>query len=386
MIRKRIQPRAGWQKKMEAQGFVYHSVEGVPYWDESVYYEFSPQQVDDLERATNNLHELCLNAVQHVIDNDRFSQMAIPPALAPLIRRSWEEEHPAIYGRFDLRYDGKGSAKLLEYNADTPTSLLEAAVIQWSWMEERFPGKDQFNSIHDRLIAKWSELKQYLREGPLHLTSASGVEDFMTVNYLADLARQAGLDARTIGISDIGWHAKKKRFVDMDETLISNVFKLYPWEWLMNETFAEQLVESFEKTFWIEPPWKLILSNKAILPILWELNTGHPNLLPAFFEEEKLFAADADGRSVRKPFYSREGANVSILNGGVNVASTGGEYGEEGYVYQQFCPLPDFDGSFPVLGSWVIDGVSAGIGIREADTLITGNTSRFVPHVIGGAP
>ncbi len=382
MIRNTIAPRDGWQQKIEEQGFVYHSIDGVPYWRETAFYEFTPQQIDDLESATNRLHELCLAAVQHVIDNDLFEQMKIPKLLVPLIIKSWDEEHPAIYGRFDLSYDGSSPPKLLEYNADTPTSLLESAVVQWAWMEERFPRADQFNSIHDRLIAKWRELHQYLKEGPLYFTSSSLVEDFMNVSYMADVARQAGIETSMIPIDEIGWHKNKKRFVDADERVMSNVFKLYPWEWLAAEEFAGNLAGSFDDTFWIEPPWKLILSNKAILPILWDLNLGHPNLLPASFEEQRVFARDDVGRSIRKPFYSREGSNVSLLEGDKNVFSTGGEYGEEGFVYQKYCPLPDFHGNFPVIGSWVVDGVSAGIGIRESDTLITGNTSCFVPHII----
>lgn len=61
------------------------------------------------------------------------------------------------------------------------------------------------------------------------------------------------------------------------------------------------------------------------------------------------------------------------------MVETGG-YGEEGFIYQQLALLRDFGGKYPVLGSWVIDGESAGIGIRETDTLITDNYSRFVPH------
>ena len=33
----------------------------------------------------------------------------------------------------------------------------------------------------------------------------------------------------------------------------------------------------------IEPSWKLILGNKAILPLLWEMFPEHKNLLPAYF-------------------------------------------------------------------------------------------------------
>jgi glutathionylspermidine synthase len=81
---------------------------------------------------------------------------------------------------------------------------------------------------------------------------------------------------------------------------------------------------------------------------------------------------------VKKPILGREGANVTI-NG---LESSGGEYGNGGFVYQEYIPITPFDGAHPVLGSWVIGTESRGIGIRETDNLITDNLARFVPHRI----
>ena len=374
MKRHTTSPRVDWQKTVESQGMVYHTADGVPYWDESVYYEFSSKQVDVLEEATNKLHALCLNAVQHIIDNKRYKELQIPESAIPLIEYSWEKETPAIYGRFDFSYDGENPPKMLEYNADTPTSLLEASVIQWYWKQDKFPDADQFNSIHERLIAKWTELKEYLNPGILHLAYMDTYEDFMTVSYLQDTALQAGLGGKSIVIDQIGWNGRS--FVDEEEDVMTNIFKLYPWEWLMKDSFGKNIISSMEETFWIEPAWKMLLSNKGILPILWELNPGHENLLPTYFTPEKL------EWHVKKPFYSREGANVSIMTDIETIEESEGKYGEEGYIYQELALLPKFDGNHPVIGSWVIDGQSAGIGIREAETLITDNKSRFVPHVM----
>jgi len=82
---------------------------------------------------------------------------------------------------------------------------------------------------------------------------------------------------------------------------------------------------------------------------------------------------------VRKPLYSREGANIEIRRGYHSI-ETDGSYGGEGYVYQRHAPLPNFSGNFPVIGSWMIADQPAGIGIREDKTEITGNNSRFIPH------
>ena len=373
MHRLQIEPRVGWQGKVEEQGLVYHTPE-VPYWDESVCYRFNAAQIDQVEAATNELHRLCLRAVDRVVREDLFARLAIPERWVPLIRRSWERKEQSIFGRFDLWWDGCNPPKLLEYNADTPTSLLEAAVVQWFWLEEMFPEEDQFNSLHERLIARWQGAEV---RGTVYFTCLrEAEEDLANVTYLADTARQAGLATEHIFIEDIGWNAGRKLFLDQRVRPIETLMKLYPWEWMLEEEFGPHLAGAPWRVF--EPAWKLVLSNKGILPILWEMAPGHPNLLPAYAEPQRL------GESyVKKPLFGREGANITLVRGS-HTETTPGEYGAEGFVYQAFQPLPNFDGHCPVIGSWVIGNEAGGMGIRESESLITGNTSRFVPHYFTG--
>jgi glutathionylspermidine synthase len=187
---------------------------------------------------------------------------------------------------------------------------------------------------------------------------------------MQDVATQAGLATRFLAMTDIGWDGRQ--FVDLQGTPIRMLYKLYPWEWMLDEAFAPHLIS--EPWQVAEPAWKMILSSKAILPILWEMYPGHRNLLPAYFTPEPL------GDSyVRKPLRGREGANVTLRMNGKEV-ETDGEYGGAGYVYQQVCLPPNMDGRYPVIGSWIVRDEAAGIGIRESEYPVTRNTSRFVPH------
>lgn len=375
MKRHSIVPRNNWQKAVEKLGFGFHSSD-VPYWDESVYYSFSTMEIDAIEKATNELWEMSLVAVQHVIDHQLYSQFAIPASIIPLIEKSWEQDHPAIYGRFDLCVKNN-QIKLLEFNADTPTSLYEAGIVQWFWLQDFDASKDQFNSIHEKLIAYWTFLKRFLHKNSLHFTCLKDtLEDLTNTEYMRDCAIQAGLDTKLTFIDDIGWDETNQQFVDLEDMPIQNIFKLYPWEWLVNESFGENILKATNDPYWIEPAWKMILSNKSILPILWKIYPNHPLLLPAFFEPSSLT------NYVKKPKLSREGANIEIIQSGVTMNQTAGEYGEEGFIYQELFSLPEFDGKFPVVGSWIIGQEAAGMGIREADGLITDNKSRFVPHLI----
>jgi len=366
------QPRPNWQDRVERLGLGFHTG-AEPYWFESAHYVLSSFEVNTLEAATNRLHQMCVAAAGHVIEKRRYAELGIPEKARELIERSWEEDTPSIYGRFDLRFDGTSPPKLLEYNADTPTALYEAGVVQWKWLEEVFPGGDQFNSIHERLIAKWKDLKPYLRGEPLHFASLDDAEDIVTVSYLRDTAAQGRIATDQLLVPSIGWDWNRDLFVDEGNNPIESIFKLYPWEWMLHETFSTLLLDD-RATQWIEPAWKLILSSKGILPILWELNPSDPNLLEAYFEPGRL------SRYAKKPLFSREGSNVTLFDEKGAFAEVGGDYGEEGFIYQALAPLPEFDGQKAVLGSWMVGQESAGVGIRESAGPITTNRSRFVPH------
>lgn len=371
-------PRANWQQKVEEIGFGFHTLDSL-YWDESVYYEFKLKEIEAIEKATNELWELCLEAVQYVIDKKIYNRFQIPQWFVPHVEESWNNDAPAIYGRFDFSFRD-GLPKLLEFNADTPTSLFEASVVQWHWLQDTNPKKDQFNSIHEKLIAYWKYLKEYLHDHTLHFTAIqNNLEDFTTTEYLRDCAIQAGYTTKFIDLMEIGWNTDHLEFRDLEELPIKNIFKLYPYEWLVHEEFAQHIITDRNKAFWIEPSWKMILSNKAILPILWQLNKGHENLLPTYSEYDK---ASIGFSYAKKPILSREGANIQLFDNGRMISETKGDYGEEGFIYQELCTLPEFDGNYPLIGSWVIGQEAAGIGIRETSTLITDNLSRFVPHLI----
>ena len=376
MERIKISPRNNWQSEIEKLGFGYHSTEGA-YWDETAYYTFSLAEIEEIEKATKTLWELCLSAVQHVIDKKLYSRMNIPENFIPYIEKTWDEDHPSVYGRFDLCYK-KGKIKMLEFNADTPTSLYEAGIVQWFWLQDVYKNKDQFNSIHEKLIAYWKYLKVYLQPGKLHFSCVKdSLEDLTNTEYLRDCAMQAGIETKLVFIDDIGWNEETAQFADLENEPISNIFKLYPWEWMTGEEFGKNILADSNKAFWIEPPWKMILSNKAILPILWQLYPNCEYLLPAYFEDDVL------KDYVKKPFLSREGANIEIVKHYGSIEKTGGDYGSGNFIYQQLFELPEFDGHYPVIGSWIIGQEPAGLGIREAQTLITDNKSRFVPHMIG---
>ncbi len=393
MDRIRLPERPDWRAEAEKLGFTFADMHGEPYWDETSAYSFTLTEIEDrIEDPSTELHAMCREAVAAILaDEALMARMGVPPARWDLVAESWRSGAGELYGRFDLAYDGHGPAKLLEYNADTPTSLYESAGFQWLWFEQQqaarvlSDGTDQFNGIHEALVARLSEL--FAPDTDVHFAAVAGnPEDYATVETLAWAAREAGLGAHYTDLDKIGITAEGQ-FADAEDRVIGALFKLYPWEDLLRDPFADHVATSGCR--FLEPAWKALVSNKAILPVLWNLFPGHPNLLPAFFEDDKSGLAKAADLMLRghvvKPLFSREGASIKIVEAGrVTEASNNTEYDIHPKIIQAYHPLPVLGGMRPVIGAWVVGEVCVGMGVREDASRITQDLSRFKPHFIEG--
>lgn len=403
MFRGTFPQRPGWQARVEAEGMLWHTTHGVTYWHEGVAYAFSEAEIERIETATEACHRMALAAVGNIIDKGELPLYGYDNNAVRLIEHSWRNREGDLYGRIDFAFDGRGEPKMLEYNADTPTSLLEAAVVQWSWLTDTFGAEaaNQFNDLHTALVEgmrQWKNRRDrggfgaYQREAILHVACVfPHDEDTGTVAYIESVAREAGIEVRFTPIDAIG-HTDQDggTFLDQDDQPIRLLFKLYPWDWLLADAYGDPLTDAIlaGRIRLFEPAWKMLLANKLLMVRMWEMNPKSPYLLETHRSDKPFLAANKG--FVRKPALGREGQNVSLFPTGDARAAdqTDGNYGDNVFVYQQLTDLfrADVDGRsiYALIGSWIINGEAKGMGMRESDRAITDDQSRFVPHYFGG--
>ncbi|KAL0931148.1 glutathionylspermidine synthase [Colletotrichum truncatum] len=423
-----IKKRHNVTRLVQSQGLVFADLVAPggsePYWPDDRYYSFTNAEIHLLEEAARDVFAMCCEAADYLVEHPDMitNKMAVPAYCLEQITKSWNRE-PAwgsIYGRFDVCFGGLDhpdprlrTPKFYEFNADTPTSVIEAASIQWLWLEQTGRGGDQFNSITEKLIHGWNRnltlISSELGHKPVVYFAIgegdSTGEDALNAMMLMETCQKAGWMTNAITIEEISLSKQDGRFYDTQGNHIDVIFKLYPWEFLMDEQFGEACFRDMENigmrdeagnyvggTIWIEPPYKLLWSNKSIFAVLWDMFKDDPRgkwLLPTYFENE---APATMASYARKPIFAREGADVVLKKNGevIQDASTG-QYGAEGYIIQELAVLPEFKDAesssyYPVLGLWFVDGDPAGMGIREDGTPITTNASVFIPHSIEDVP
>lgn len=379
-------------KTLEQLGFGWHTDK-----DESKYIADSLVVVTDEEaeayyEAVNELYDMYAAAAQHVIDNNLFFDLGIPFNLVEAIKKSWENDvHWHLYGRFDLA-GGIGGApiKLIEFNADTPTSLFETAILQWALLKHNNMDEErQFNNVYQaisdnfrRLVTLFDDTETFekLYDGwKILFSSVSGdIEEEQTVRLLQQMAIDAGFET---GFEPLGGvKFDEEGIYDSHETPYEYWFKLYPWEDIaIEEPELATLLTSImnnQKAILINPAYTLLFQSKGMMKILCDLYPDSPYLLQTSFEPLKGIAC------VEKRMFGREGANVRIMDGEGNIIEANdGPYENFKPIYQEYVEFPrDAQGNRYQAGVFFAYE-ACGLGFRRGGKILN-NMSKFVGHVL----
>lgn len=446
--------RVNYKERFKEIGFPYYdipSLDGTDYWVENRAMRLTPYAAQTLEDAGNTLHQMCMDFVEEIVRTQNFpAEYNLSDEAKRLITESyWISKKwgffDSFYARFDLAFrneiNGKLSVKLIEYNADTPTSTIESAIAQKVWLSEQpdeFKTKyTQFNNIHDKLIEAWRKFiltyQKYYQE-PLELIHFVGDadeeenrEDFSNLHYIAECARISYQQLQDEGLLQTAYpelnpedrlgimpiaavgedemngfvdpdNPEKRHFYFYDDAKerwgseennpMQAIFKLYPYEYMMDEPFFD-LLRQYE-TIFIEPAWKMLLSNKCLLVELWKRHPHHPLLLEAYYDTDNSKEAQTllNKPHVKKARLAREGANVFIAkqdngtNEYIGTTEFVDYYHDSGYIIQEYFFIEQFEGYTPIVGLWIIGNEAAGLNFRDDFNPITSNDSHFISHLI----
>lgn len=366
--------------------------------DENRYLCISETAAKELKRATNELHALFMHATDHVLQDDTLlARFNLPRALWPRLHRSWDNrKNQMITGRFDFCMGPEG-VKLYEYNCDSASCHMETGLVQGAWARHAGcrEGRDAGEQLTERLITAW---KTSQVDGLLHILQDIDAEETYHALYMREAMHRAGLRTRVMrGLSGLHW-TEDGDIVDSEGDPIRWVWKTWAWETALDQLRAEcdeddlrlpgsgrgaherpRLVDVLLRpdVLVFEPLWTLIPSNKAILPILWELFPGHPYLLEShYLPNDRLKATGY----VSKPIAGRCGLNISLFDRDAHlVTETGGRFEHQNLIYQQLCRLPVVEGDHVQLCTFSVDGTYAGACVRVDESAVITTHSDVIP-------
>ena len=377
------------KEKLENMGFSWHTNEnGSTYVDDKLII-VSEDEANAYYEACNELYDMYINAASYVLENNLLDKLKIPFNLQEIVKLSWENDvHWHLYGRFDLA-GGLDNLpiKLLEFNADTPTALFETAILQYELLKDNNLDENaQFNHIYEAIVNNFKRLvtldesvddfDELYNGWKILFTSVKDSEEEITTRLLMQMAIDAGFECEFAYIENVEF---SEDGVFLGDVNYEFCFMLIPWEIIaIEESELAHLLTKIiknQKAIILNPAYTLLFQSKGILEILWQLYPNHKYLL-------KASSIPLDGvMQVKKPFFGREGANVSILNEkGEIIEHCSGEY--DNFIYQEYAKMCEYDNECYQAGVFFAYE-ACGLGFRKGGKIID-NYASFVGHYLKG--
>ena len=377
---------------LEEIGFTWHTdTDGSKYVSDALV-EITSQEAEAYYTAANEIYDMYVEAAEYVIENDLFFDLGIPFNLIDTIKKSWENDvHWHIYGRFDLAggIDGE-DIKLIEFNADTPTSLFETSLLQWALLKHNnMDEESQFNNVYEaisnnfkRLITLFDDTstfdERYDGWKILFSSIAGNEEEEATTKLLQQMATDAGFNTSFEYLENT--HFDEDGIYDADENKYEYWFKLFPWEDIATDepelaTTLMNIMQSQEAII-LNPAYTLLFQSKGMMKILCDLFPDSPYLLQTSYEPLQGM------KQVEKAVFGREGANTKIIDSNGSICEqTDGPYDNYKKVYQEYVEFPkDSNGSKYQAGVFFAYE-ACGVSFRKGGEVMD-NMSKFVGHVI----
>ncbi len=348
------------------------------------------KEADAYYTATNEIYDMYVQAAEYVIENDLFFELGIPFNLVDMIKKSWDNDvHWHIYGRFDLAGGIDDiPIKLIEFNADTPTSLFETALLQWALLKENdLDDAQQFNNVYEaiknnfkRLITLFDDIENFDKNydgWKILFSSVDGnEEEEVTTKLLQQMATDAGFNTHFEYLGNVEFD--ENGIYDAKGNKYEYFFKLYPWEDIATDegelaTTLTSIMKN-QKAIILNPAYTLLFQSKGMLKILSDMFPESPYILKCSYEPLEGI------KQVEKTVFGREGANTKIINADGSIATQrDGAYGNYKKVYQEYVEFTS-DAKGDKYQAGVFFAYEAcGLSFRKGAEILD-NMSKFVGH------
>ncbi|HIC12365.1 MAG TPA: glutathionylspermidine synthase [Sulfurimonas sp.] len=256
--------------------------------------KLSTQEAQAYYDAANELYDMYIEAADHVIDNDLFFELGIPFNLVDVIKKSWESDvHWHIYGAF-LFSGGLNNSpiKLLEFQADTPSKLLQTSQEQL--------GEHSFNEIYEKVSENFKRLitlddglehfdERYDNWKILFSSPSDDEEKEKTSRFLQHLADEAGFQTSFSYLHEVAFN--EEGIHDQEGNNYEYWYKNYSWLDIATDEgeLATTLTSIMDKqqAIIINPAYTLLFESRGMLKILKDLYPDSPYLLKTSFKSFK---------------------------------------------------------------------------------------------------
>lgn len=388
--------------------FTWDRLDGMEYGLATIHYitEEFRKEIAFATEALGKIFARTVYAVQNA-DDELLLTLGIPKEALSMAHVLIRPEMVTVIGRFDFVNTVEG-LKLLEFNSDTPTSVVEAFFVNaraCSFFGSESPNKGMEVHIGEAfktILETYKELG-YATDSIVFSALGWHDEDRDTVNYLL---KQSGLAAKFAALEDLRISQDRLCALINDQLLPIDVwYRLHALEKLAAESDEQDQYPTGAhvldlvargKLAIINPPSAFVAQSKALLSLIWNLHEAgefytssehlliEKYMLPTYMENQFLDKSPY----VTKPIFGREGGAVCLFeaNGVMVERDKDDSYWDQPMIYQKRVEMEKIECNTEnglyigrlLWGSFLVGGKASAISARVGER-ITSNLACYIP-------
>jgi glutathionylspermidine synthase len=329
------------------------------------YLKFSKNFEDRLRQATEEINTMFLKAVEYVLSSDdELNKFNINPKFFPQLKESWIKHPPTetYASRLDIGFSMDGrDIKLYEFNSGCCGYVFETSTFQ-DRMYRHFVNSEGLNpgrEMKEKIIKRWSSIIQKYKNKKIYFVVDKPIEERCIIFCIMTILKQAGIESKMY-VEGEGLEVRDGCVYDGDDR-VDIIYKTFSWNKIyrnIDEKYKWVEILTAPNVDVIEPMWRTLIGNKALLPIVYKMFPDNQWLLPTTYDPfDKVFENEEE--LIEKSVLSSGSFGVNILNK-KDIKET-----KSGCIYQKMFEVKS-DGEYFVLGSWLIGNEYAGLILKNS--------------------
>lgn len=361
----------------------------------------SKSDVQKIKKATEELHRVFVNATEHVLkDKSLYSKFNINKENWKMIGDNFQRtKNNYFYGRMDIGFNFDFSQiKIFEYNTGLCGDIYDTSEYQnkvFDYFVKQNPNqiknKSQIiNSISSghgllkKVGERWEILSKNCKNKTIYfIYDETDREEKLVLSSIFKGLKTKGIPYKLFSDRKCLIKSEKGLLYDkITNEKIDILYKTHPWysiyRNLKNLKEGKKARGDFyefflnKKTKIVEPMWKTVMGNKALLPYVYSLHKDCKYLIPSSFDPfDECFGDDEyiieKGLMGRGSMMTKKVKRSEITKKNPNV------------IYQKIFKENYVDNNYYIMGSWIVGDKFSGMFVKQSNTMINEYSCNVIP-------
>ena len=356
------------------------------------YLTLSIKDYNIIKNKIERLHKIFIETTKKVLLNNNekniYKKFNFSKNEWEFIKQNFNSNNNYLYGRMDLgfSFDLK-QIKLFEYNTGLCGDIYDTTDFQNNifnhYVDDNLLKNNSFHSgfnlIND-LGKRFEFLIKNKKNKTIYIICTNNKEENLVLNSLLQSMKNKNIKYKICRFFEGIKVDNNGNLIDSENNeKIDLIFKTYSWYKIFENynknknSFFKYFINNYNNVEYIEPSWKTIMGNKALLPYVYKYNKYNKNLIPSSFNpNDKIF--EKDEYIIEKGIKGR-GSKLTKKIKKTDIKNNK----KENVIYQKIFDKNFKKNYYYIMGAYIIGNKFSGFFVKQSNKIINDYNCNVIP-------